>query len=68
MGPYKTIDTVERDSAYQVGDMTHYGEVVLLLPHILWLNDNVEQGVVVKLDPLSLGIWCEESVMDKPPS
>jgi len=67
-GPFKTIDTVERDSPYQVVDMTHYGEVVLIMPHILWLNDNVEQGVVVKLDPLSLGIWCEESVMDKPPS
>jgi len=67
-GPYKTIDIVERGSPYQVGDMTHYGEVILLLPPVVWLNDGVEQGVVVKLDPASLGTWCEESVMDKPPT
>ena len=67
-GPYKTIDIVHRDSPYQVGDITHYGEVVLILPPLLWPNDNVEQGVVVKLDPLSLGVWCEESVAERPPS
>lgn len=67
-GPYKTIDIVETKSPYQVGDMTHYGEVILLLPSVLWLNDGVEQGVVVKLDPASLGTWCEESVIEKPPA
>ena len=67
-GPYKTIDIVHRDSPYQVGDITHYGEVVLILPPLLWPNNNVEQGVVVKLDPLSLGVWCEESVAERPPS
>jgi hypothetical protein len=67
-GPYKTLDIVERESLYQVGDMTHYGEVILILPAILSLNDDVEQSVVVKLDPKSLGIWCEESVMEKPPT
>jgi hypothetical protein len=67
-GPYKTIDVVERDSPHQVGDMTHYGEVILLLSSVLWLNDGVEQGVVVKLDPASLGTWCEKSVMEKPPT
>ena len=66
-GPYKTLDVVERESLYQVGDMTHYGEVILMLPSIL-LSDGVEQGVVVKLDPTSLGTWCEESVMEKPPT
>lgn len=66
-GPYKTLDIVERESPYQVGDMTHYGEVILMVPPVL-LNDGVEQGVVVKLDPSSLGTWCEESVMEKPPS
>ncbi len=66
-GPYKTIDIVERESPYQVGEETHYGEVILLLPpHIL--NDGIEQGVVVKLEPLSMGTWCEESVMEKPPT
>ena len=67
-GPYKTIDIIERKSPYQLGDMTHYGEVVLLLPDILWLNDDVQQGVVVNLDPLRLDVWCEESVMEKPPT
>jgi len=67
-GPYKTLDVVGRESPYQVGDVTHYGEVILILPSMLWLNDGVEQGVVVKLDPASLGIWCEESVMEKPPT
>jgi hypothetical protein len=67
-GPYKKVDVVERDSPYQVGDKTHYGEVILLLPSIVWLNDAVEQGVVVKLDPASVGTWCEESVMEKPPT
>src|ERR1700686_4468741 len=67
-GPYKTIDTIERESPYQVGDMTHYGEVVLLLPSVLWANDDVQQGVVVELDPASVGWWCPESVMEKPPT
>ncbi len=67
-GPYKTLDIVERESSYEVGDLTHYGEVILILPPITWLNDAVEQSVVVKLDPKSLGIWCEESVMEKPPT
>jgi hypothetical protein len=67
-GPYKAIDVVERGSPYQVGDTTHYGGVILLLPSVVWLDDGVEQGVVVNLDPTSLGTWCEESVMEKPPS
>ena len=32
------------------------------------LNGGVEQGVVVKLDPASLDTWCEESVMERPPT
>jgi hypothetical protein len=67
-GPYKTLDIVERESQYEVGDMTHYGEVILILPSIMLRNDDVEQSIVVKLDPTSLGIWCEESVREKPPS
>lgn len=66
-GPYKTIDIVESESPYQVGDVTHYGEVILLMPPGV-LNDGVEQGVVVRLDSASLGTWCEESVMEKPPT
>jgi hypothetical protein len=51
-GPYRTIDIIERESPYQVGDMTHYGEVILNLPPAL-LDEAVGQGVVVKLDPAS---------------
>lgn len=48
--------------------MTHYGEVVLMLPGTIWPSDKVEQGVVVKLDPMSLGTWCEESVREPLPT
>jgi hypothetical protein len=64
-GPYKTIDIVEHESPYQVGDSTHYGEVVLIMPPDV-LGDDVQQGVVVELDPASLGWWCAESVMERP--
>jgi hypothetical protein len=66
-GPYKTIDIVQRGFPYQVGDMTHYGEAILILPQALF-GDAVDQGVVVKLDPASVGTWCEDSVMEKPPT
>ena len=66
-GPYKTIDIVEREDPYQVGDITHYGEVIFILPLALF-DDAVQQGVVVKLDPTNLDTWCEESVMEKPPA
>jgi hypothetical protein len=66
-GPYETLDIVERDSPYQIGDMTHYGEVILIVPALLF-GDDVDQGVVVKLDSSSLGTWCEESVVEKPPA
>ena len=48
--------------------MTHYGKVILILPSIMWSNEGVEQGVVVKLDSSSLGRWCEESVAERPPT
>lgn len=63
-GPYKTIEIVERESPYRVGDKSPYGEVILLMPPVL--NDGVEQGVVVKFDPKSLGWRCME--MEKPPT
>jgi len=63
-GPYKTFDIVERESLYQVGGYDPLRGSHLILPPAL-LNDGVEQGVVVKLDPSSLGTWCEESVMEK---
>ena len=67
-GPYKMLDTVQRDSTYAVGDMTHYGGVVSILPSIQPFADDVDQSVVVRFDPTSVGRWCEESVFEKPPS
>jgi hypothetical protein len=67
-GPYKMIDIVGRESLYGVGDSTHYGQVVLILPAIQPFTDDVDQSVVVKFDPTSVGRWCEESVFEKPPS
>ena len=67
-GPYRTIDVVQRDCLYQVGEMTHYGEVLLLMPLFLWQNDGVDQGVIVKLDPASLSVECDESIMEKAPT
>ena len=66
-GPYKMLDTVKRDSAYAVGDATHYGEVVSILPPIRPFTDDVDQCVVVRFEPASAGRWCEESVFEKPP-
>jgi hypothetical protein len=67
VGPYKTRDIVERAMPYDVGDMTHYGEVILLPPAGLFNND-AEQTVIVKLDPDSLAVRPEESVYPKPPA
>ena len=34
VGPFKTLDIVEVDAAYQVGDPTHYGPVMMIAPDI----------------------------------
>jgi hypothetical protein len=68
VGPYKMLDIVEREPPYSVGDTTHYGEVISILPPIQPFTDGVDQSVVIKLDPTSIGRLCEESVFDKPPS
>jgi Phage integrase family len=67
VGPYKTRDIVERATPYVVGEMTHYGEVILLPPTGLF-NDNAEQCVIVKLDPDSLAVMPDESVYPKLPT
>jgi hypothetical protein len=61
-------DIVERESLYGVGDATHYGTVASIPPPIPPFMSDVDQSVIVKLDPTSLGTWCEESVFEKPPS
>lgn len=67
VGPYKTRDIVERATPYAMGEMTHYGEVILLPPTGLF-DDDAEQGVIVKLDPDSLAVRPDESVYPKPPA
>ena|SRR5579872_5719283 len=68
VGPYKMLDIVERESLYSVRDTTHYGEVLSILPSIPPFADDVDQSVVIRIDPTSRGHWCEESVFEKPPS
>ena len=67
-GPYKMLDIVERGSPYEVGEITHFGEVLLIPPPIRPFTDDVEQSVIVKADPTKTGEWCEESVFEKPPT
>ena len=66
-GPYEALDIIEAKSAYQVGDMSHYGEVVLILPLLMFPNDGIEQAVVVERDSGEMGTLCEESVYERPP-
>ena len=56
------IDTVERSDIYQIGDATHYGPVLSLLPPFATRSVDVDQGIVVKVDPASVSIKPIESV------
>src|SRR5437879_5581565 len=67
-GPYKMLDIVEEVLPYAVGDVTHYGEVIEILPPIPPFNDDSDQSIVVKLDAESLITRAEKSVLEKPPS
>lgn len=68
-GPYKMLNIFERDVPYSVGDPTHYGVVISIPPSMPpFVEDDVDQSVIVKLNPASLNTWPEESVFDKPPS
>lgn len=67
-GPYKTLDIVAKESLYGIGDMTHYGAVILIPPPIAPFTDDVDQSVVVKLDPATLDTRPDESGFEKPPS
>ena len=67
-GPYKMLDIVERESLYDIGEMTHYGEVVLIPPPIDPFTDDVDQSVIVKFSPASANTRPDESVLERPPS
>jgi len=62
------LDIIERDAPYSVGETTHYGAVIVIPPPIPPFTDDVDQSVIVKLNPASVSTWCEESVFDKPPN
>jgi hypothetical protein len=66
MGPYKMLDIIERDAPYNVGETTHYGEVIRIPPP--GFSGDVDQSVIVKLNPASLTAKPDESVFPKPPS
>jgi hypothetical protein len=68
VGPFKTLDIVEVHAAYQIGDATHYGPVVMITPDIPPFNQDTEQSVVVNLDPTTINSHPDESVYPKPPS
>ncbi len=59
------LDIVEIPAPYFVGQMTHYGEVIVIAPPIY---QDVHQSVIVKLNPASLATRPDESVFEKPPS
>ena len=67
-GPYKMLDIIARDALYSVGETTHYGEVIIIPPPIPPFSEEVDQSVIVKLDPASLTTRPDESVFPKPPS
>ena len=45
------VDVVERDAPYCVGETTHYGTVIAIPPAITPFTEEVDQSVIVKLDP-----------------
>ena len=67
-GPYKMLDILEKDVLYVVGDATHYGLVTEIAPPITPFTEDVDQSVIVKLNPASLNARPDDSVFEKPPS
>lgn len=67
-GPYKLLDTVELNLPYAIGEMTHYGEVLMIPPPVPPFSDEVDQSVIVKLNPASLNTLPDESVTPRPPT
>jgi hypothetical protein len=65
VGPYKAIDIVERETAYSLGEMTHYGPVITFPP---FADDESDLSVIVQLNPASLSTRPDESVSERPPS
>lgn len=66
-GPYKLIDTVGMPAPYAMGEMTHYGEVILIPPALPPFTEQADQSVVVRLNPASLGTQPDESITPKAP-
>jgi len=61
-------DVIERESLYSLGEVTHYGPVIIIPPPMPPFSTDVDQSVIVELDPASVHTQCDESVFEKPPS
>ena len=68
IGPYKVLDVLQRDSGYSLGDATHYGVVIAVPPPFALPSEDVDQSVVVKLDPSSPTGASDESIFEPPPT
>jgi hypothetical protein len=66
-GPYKMLDVVEEDGPYSVGGVTDFGPVIAVLPPIPPFIEDVDQSVVVNLDPDDLTTRVDKSVFEKSP-
>jgi hypothetical protein len=67
-GPYKLLDVIEKNTLHAIGDMTHYGEVILIPPTMPPFSDEADQSVIVKLISTSLNTRPDNSLLPKPPS
>ena len=61
------LDIVERDAPYAIGEMTHYGPVILIPPPLAPDTEDVDRSVVVKLNSTSLATRPDDSVFEQPP-
>ncbi len=64
-GPYKLLDTIEKNDLYQIGDMTHYGPVISFLPFPAGRSGDVNQSAVVRLMPASMATRPIESIRNQ---
>ena len=66
-GPYKLLDTIEKNDLYQIGDMTHYGPVISLLPFPAGRSGDVNQSASCQIDAASMATRPIESIRNKKP-
>jgi hypothetical protein len=67
-GPYRFLDEVEEDSLYSIGEATDFGQVIAILPSIPPFVNDVDQSVLVKVDPGNQTTRAVKSVFGHLPS